>query len=129
MCDSNKKKNKSKSKPKSVASNRPMLTTDAVPTNDSPASSNGTQSRNENIPPHPNCESDRGAKNEGMPQNHKNPLDQNTTMIVHNISISHCGSAQVGHTFYHSNPQKNESSDGNNRYRAKEMSKSVSGIK
>lgn len=126
MCDSNKKK-----KSKAVSPEQQMLTTDAAPVDGSQILSNGTQLRNENIPPQTKTESNRNEKIEQMDQNYRNHCDQNASMIgtLQNLTINHCGTVHIGSNIYHGQCSNsgNDSCDGNNGNQGKEMSKTVTG--
>lgn len=129
MCDSNKKKSKSKSKP--VTQKQHTLTTDAVPANDSPSTSNGTQVRNENKPPQSNFESDQKANGEEKAQNFEKYLDPNSIMTGNNVRFSKCTGIHIGNVINmgHSNPENDRYAERNNGNRTKEKSKTVTGTK
>lgn len=131
MCDSNKKK--SKSKPKSVAPKKRMLKTDEVPANDSQILSNGSQLMNENAPPQSKTKLDRNEKIELLAQNNRSHSDQNATVIetLQNLSINHCTDVHIGNKIFHGQftSSRKDNCDENNGNRTKEISKTVTGTK
>lgn len=132
--DSDKKKNKSKSmlgvlnRIISKGTSKPMLTTDAAPTDVSPIPSNSVIPRNENIPtqlnlPHQNAQVERTHPTQ-MLQHNLNQTNQSLTVVERqtNLSFSHCPELQFGNVYHIGNSSKNKSNE-NNGDRSKKKTK------